>query len=78
MAKIYLVDSENIGSSWSQLLGSMSDEDKMYVFYTDKSPYISYENLLQVIAHYHMPFFIKCFEGKNALDFQLEIGRAHV
>ena len=71
MAKIYLVDSENIGSSWSQLLSSMSDEDKMYVFYTDKSPYISYENLLQVIAHCHIPVFIKCFEGKNALDFQL-------
>lgn len=71
MAKIYLVDSENIGASWSQLLASMSDEDKMYVFYTDKSPYISYDNLLQVIAHCNIPVFIKCFEGKNALDFQL-------
>ena len=71
MAKVYLVDSENIGSSWSLLLDSMSKEDKMYVFYTDKSPYISYENLLQVIAHCDIPVFLKCYEGKNALDFQL-------
>lgn len=71
MAKVYLVDSENIGASWSQLLVSMSKEDRMYVFYTDKSPYISYENLLQVIAHCEIPVFLKCYEGKNALDFQL-------
>ncbi|MBQ8232738.1 MAG: hypothetical protein IJZ34_12550 [Lachnospiraceae bacterium] len=71
MAKVYLVDSENIGASWSQLLASMSKEDRMYVFYTDKSPYISYENLLQVIAHCEIPVFLKCYEGKNALDFQL-------
>lgn len=71
MAKVYLVDSENIGSGWSQLLASMTDEDRMYVFYTDKSPYISYENLLQVIAYCSIPVFLKCYEGKNALDFQL-------
>ncbi len=71
MAKFYLVDSENIGASWSQLLPSMSSEDKMFVFYTEKSPYISYDNLLQVIAHCQIPIFIKCYEGKNALDFQL-------
>lgn len=71
MAKIYLVDSENIGASWSQLLNTMSEEDRMYVFYTDKSPYISYENLLQVIAYCNIPIFVKCYEGRNALDFQL-------
>lgn len=71
MSKIYLVDSENIGASWTQLLPGVSEEDRMYVFYTDKSPYISYDNLLQVIAYCKIPVFCKCFEGKNALDFQL-------
>ncbi len=71
MAKIYLVDSENIGASWSQLLPTMSKEDQLFVFYTEKSPYISYDNLLQVIAHCQIPVFNKCYEGKNALDFQL-------
>ena len=71
MAKIYLVDSENIGASWTQLLPSMSKEDQLFVFYTEKSPYISYDNLLQVIAHCQIPVFNKCYEGKNALDFQL-------
>lgn len=71
MAKIYLIDSENVGDTWIQLLSSMTDEDKLYVFYTDKSPYISYESLLQVIAYGSIPVFIKCYEGRNALDFQL-------
>ncbi len=71
MAKIYFIDSENVGDSWIQLLSSMTGEDKMYVLYTDKSPYISYESLLQVIAYGSLPAFIKCHEGRNALDFQL-------
>ncbi len=71
MAKIYLIDSENVGDSWIQLLPSVLGEDKLFVFYTDKSPYISYESLLQVIAYGSIPSFIKCHEGRNALDFQL-------
>ncbi len=71
MAKIYFIDSENVGDSWIQLLSSMAGEDKIYVFYTDKSPYISYESLLQVIAYGSVPVFLKCHEGRNALDFQL-------
>ena len=71
MAKIFLVDSENIGSLWSQLLPVVAEDDKMFVFYTDNSPYVSYEHLMQVIAYCKIPVFIKCHEGKNALDFQL-------
>ncbi len=71
MAKIFVIDSENVGDSWIQLLAAMSGEDKIYVFYTDKSPYISYESLLQVIAYGSIPRFVKCHEGRNALDFQL-------
>ena len=71
MAKIYLIDSENVGDSWIQLLSVVEPEDKMFVFYTNKSPYISYESLLQVIAHSSIPVFVKCYEGRNALDFQL-------
>lgn len=71
MAKIYVIDSENVGDSWVQLLDSMSDEDRMYVYYTDHSPYLSYESLLQVIGNGRIPSFVKCFEGKNALDFQM-------
>ena len=71
MAKIFMIDSENVGASWIQLLPALSEEDRIFVFYTDKSPYVSYENMLQVIKYGSMPVFIKCFEGTNALDFQL-------
>lgn len=71
MAKIFMIDSENVGASWIQLLPALSGEDQIFVFYTDKSPYVSYENMLQVIKYGSMPVFIKCFEGTNALDFQL-------
>lgn len=71
MAKIFMIDSENVGASWIQLLPALSEEDQIFVFYTDKSPYVSYENMLQVIKYGNMPVFIKCFEGTNALDFQL-------
>lgn len=46
MAKIFMIDSENVGASWIQLLPALSEEDQIFVFYTDKSPYVSYENML--------------------------------
>lgn len=71
MARIFLVDSENIGSLWSRLLPIVTQEDKMFVYYTEHSPYISYDHLLQIISYCKIPEFVKCYEGKNALDFQL-------
>ena len=71
MARIFLVDSENIGSLWSRLLPIVTEEDKMFVYYTEHSPYISYDHLLQIISYCKIPEFVKCYEGKNALDFQL-------
>ncbi len=71
MKKIYLVDSENVGDIWVPLLVTSQPEDEVFVFYTQKSPHMSYENVRLLKETEKEASFIKCFEGSNALDFQL-------
>ena len=70
MGKIYLVDSENVGDIWVPLVSSQED-DEVLVFYTTKSPHMNYENVRMLKETEKEADFIKCFEGSNALDFQL-------
>ena len=69
MKRIYFIDSENVGDSWLPLL--VREEDDILVFYTSKSPYMSYDGLVMLKESPKDVTFIKCFEGTNALDFQL-------
>lgn len=71
MKKIYLVDSENVGDVWVPLLVSSQPEDAVLVFYTQRSPHMNYENVRMLKETEKEAIFIKCFEGNNALDFQL-------
>ena len=71
MGKIYLVDSENVGDIWVPLLVSSQEGDEVLVFYTTKSPHMNYENVRMLKETEKEADFIKCFEGSNALDFQL-------
>ena len=71
MGKIYLVDSENVGDIWVPLLVSSQADDEVLVFYTTKSPHMNYENVRMLKETEKEADFIKCFEGSNALDFQL-------
>ena len=71
MGKIYLVDSENVGDIWVPLLVSSQEDDEVLVFYTTKSPHMNYENVMMLKETEKEADFIKCFEGSNALDFQL-------
>ena len=71
MRKIYLVDSENVGDVWVPLLVSSQSDDRVLVFYTQKSPHMNYENVRMLKETEKEAVFIKCFEGSNALDFQL-------
>ncbi|MBQ0066304.1 MAG: hypothetical protein KBT48_11130 [Firmicutes bacterium] len=68
---MYLVDTENVGSSWRNLLPSKTNNEKILLFYTENSPHISYvdfEFILQYPGSFEM---IRAYTGKNALDFQL-------
>ncbi len=71
MNKTYLIDSENVGDCWIQLLGTVAPEDDILVFYTQKSPHMSYKNVILLKESAREPSFIECCEGNNALDFQL-------
>ena len=67
----YLIDTENVGTLWNRLLSLKSAKDRILVFYTDKSPNISYKDMLDIIKHPESFETIKCNQGKNGLDFQL-------
>ena len=71
MKRIYLVDSENVGDIWVPLLAASQPDEEVIVFYTQKSPHMNYENVRLLKETEKEAEFIKCFEGSNALDFQL-------
>ena len=69
---IYLVDSENVNDAWIRLVTNMEAQDEILVFYTEKSPHMSYEKVIELTKLSDRPIeWIKCVEGNNALDFQL-------
>lgn len=69
--KVYLVDTENIGSAWKELLPKKGSKDMLVLFFTEHSPGISYADL-DFIRQYPTSFeTIECYPGKNGLDFQL-------
>lgn len=72
MRNIFFVDSENVGDSWIQLFDYLNNDDCILVFYTDKSPNMSYANVVALKQSPFEPEFILCENGTdNALDFQL-------
>lgn len=69
--KVYLVDTENVGTAWKEILPQKSSKDVIILFYTEHSPGISYTDL-NVIREYPLSFdMILCYPGKNGLDFQM-------
>ncbi len=69
--KFYLVDTENVGSVWVDLLPSLGKQDRLLLFYTVNSSGISYEDLLRLVGQEQKYEMIQCFTGRNGLDFQL-------
>ncbi len=68
---IYLIDTENVRTVWTLLLDRMTENDKIFVFYTMNSGNVSYEDLNGVISSGKNVQLIQCHTGKNGLDFQL-------
>ena len=69
--KHYLIDSENVGDFWIPLLDLPAEQAELIVFYTKNSPHMSYDSLIKLKESDRKVTFIKCYEGTNALDFQL-------
>lgn len=68
---VFLVDTENVGASWKSILKHKNKSDKIYLFYTENSPHISYEDMIDILNYPNSFEPILCCTGKNALDFQL-------
>lgn len=70
--KIYLVDTENVNDIWVNLLDRLEAEDRIVVFYTNNSPHMCVDKVVKLMNWKRKCItWIKCFEGNNALDFQL-------
>lgn len=69
--RIYLVDTENVHSTWKSLLPVLTKNDRMLLFYTANSPYISYADLKEILSYPDSFEMIECYTGSNGLDFQL-------
>ena len=67
----YLIDTENIGSAWTEVLPLMGRNDEILLFYTVNSPGIPYRDLQQIMNHLSQMELIPCNTGRNGLDFQL-------
>ena len=67
----YLVDTENINTCWINIFKNMKKQDQMLLFYTENTPYLSYEYMNDLFELERRPEMIRCKTGRNALDFQL-------
>lgn len=68
----FLVDSENVNDNWLMLFDMADEDDEIVVFYTKKSPHMSYMSVIRLIENNSINVrFEECYEGTNALDFQL-------
>lgn len=68
----FLVDSENVNDNWLMLFDMADEDDEIVVFYTKKSPHMSYMSVIRLIENHSINVrFEECYEGTNALDFQL-------
>lgn len=71
MKVFYLVDTENVHSVWVKFLQFMNPQDEMLLFYTPNSQGLSYADLDMLKDGNYNFHMIKCFTGRNGLDFQL-------
>lgn len=72
MNKYIYVDTENTGLKFIELIKNMDKSWRVFVFYTDHSPRIPFDNMNEIRSLECDLEFIRCFNGTpNALDFSL-------
>ena len=69
--KVYLVDTENVNSTWKELLPEITKTDRMILFYTANSPHISYGDLGFILQYPDTFEMMECYTANTGLDFQL-------
>lgn len=68
--KYYLIDTENVGDRWFDLLQKTKKKDRIITFYTEHhSKHL--EGYLMKQVHNSRIIWLECVAGNNALDYQL-------
>lgn len=68
--KYYLVDTENVGDRWFDLLPKIKKKDRIITFYTEHHSKHLEEYLTKQVHNPRM-VWLECAVGNNALDYQL-------
>lgn len=68
--KYYLIDTENVGDRWFELLQKIEKKDQVITFYTENHSNRLKEYLLTQV-HNPKILWLECATGNNALDYQL-------
>ncbi|MDB1503980.1 PIN domain-containing protein [Bifidobacterium adolescentis] len=68
-SRFFFIDSENVANRWLPLLDE--SDSRFCVFYTDRSPSISYATLPRLLESSDKIELVHCVTGHNGLDFQL-------
>ena len=68
--KYYLIDTENVGDRWFDLLQKIEKKDQVITFYTENHSKRLKEYLLTQV-HNPRILWLECATGNNALDYQL-------
>lgn len=68
--KYYLIDTENVGDRWFELLQKIEKKDQVITFYTENHSNRLKEYLLTQV-HNPKILWLECATGTNALDYQL-------
>ncbi len=68
---IYMVDFENVGNCWADVLGQAEPGDTAILFYTDNSPKAMLDQMEKAERQGVSLKFRRCEAGPNGLDFQL-------
>ena len=66
----YLIDSENVGSTWTSLLQS-DERFEIYIFVTENAKSLNFMLLKELTDSRHRIHIVECEPGKNSLDFYL-------
>ena len=66
----FLVDSENVNDNWLMLFDMADEDDEIVVFYTKKSPHMSYMSVIRLMENNKINIrFEESYEARMPLIF---------
>lgn len=65
-----MIDTENVGDRWLEMLRKIHKKDRLVVFYTEHHTK-HLEKLLVKQVHNPKALWLECAAGNNALDYQM-------